>query len=447
MSPDKEKTSGQDIPPNFAQLLKTFARVGLLSFGGPTAQIALIHQEIVNKKNWLSEDQFLGALSFCMLLPGPEAMQLATYSGWRLHGVKGGLAAGILFILPGSILVLILAGVYASYGDIPLINSIFTGIKATVIVIVIDALIRISKKALKRKSYQIIAILSFISFFFLSLPFPVVIFAAGVIGFVIAWVSQKGTATPPKLAQSITKVKISHTLFTILIWLTIWLVPVIIIFFLLGSDHVVVQLGIFFSKLAVVTFGGAYSVLAYMAQEVVQNHGWLNPQEMLDGLGLAETTNGPLILVTEFVGYIAAYRFEESYSILHGIAGALMTLWVTFLPCFLWIFTGAPYIEYLQTLPRLQGALSGITAAVVGVILNLTIWFSFHVFFETVTKVEVSPFLFWIPTIGSIDMTSVTLSVIASIALLKMRFKLPWVLFLTGGLAVALHLVLEQINI
>ena len=220
----------------------------------------------------------------------------------------------------------------------------------------------------------------------------------------------------------------------------------IIIFFLLGSDHVVVQLGIFFSKLAVVTFGGAYSVLAYMAQEVVQHHGWLTPKEMLDGLGLAETTNGPLILVTEFVGYIAAYRFDHGYSILLGIAGAIVTLWVTFLPCFLWIFTGAPYIEYLQTLPRLQGALKGITAAVVGVILNLTIWFSFHVFFEIVTKVEFGPFIFWVPTFGSVDIASVSLSVVASIALLKMRFKLPSVLFLTGALAMALHLISGQIN-
>ena len=326
---------------SFRDTVKVFAGIGLLSFGGPTAQIALMHRVIVEERAWLSEAQFLNALGFCMLLPGPEAMQLATYSGWRLHGMRGGLAAGILFVLPGAILVLALAAIYAVLGEVPVVQAIFVGIKAAVLIIVIEALLRVARRALKLRAHWLLAGASFVAFFFLSLPFPLVIAAAAVVGFVLAWLRAEPIDGASGPFAPLTRVDLWHTIKTIGTWLLIWLGPLIAVASAFGRDHVLTQLGIFFSKLAVVTFGGAYAVLAYMAQEVVQHHGWLNPGEMLDGLGLAETTNGPLILVTEFVGTIAAYRFGGGPPMLMGLIGAAVTLWATFAPCFLWIFAGA----------------------------------------------------------------------------------------------------------
>ena len=427
--------------PSFRDTVKAFAGIGLLSFGGPTAQIALMHRVTVDERGWLSEEEFLGALSFCMLLPGPEAMQLATYTGWRLHGMKGGLAAGLLFVLPGAILVLALAAVYAAFGQVPVIQAIFLGIKSAVLIIVIESLLRIAKRALKLRAHWVLAGFSFAAIFFLSLPFPLVIAAAAAVGFLLARLEAEPIAAASTPAAPLTTADLAHTMTAVGTWLLIWLGPLAAVVLAFGRDHVLAQLGVFFSKLAVVTFGGAYAVLAYMAQEVVQRHGWLNAGEMLDGLGLAETTNGPLILVTEFVGYLAAYRFGGGPPVLMGIIGAAITLWVTFAPCFLWIFAGAPYVERLQSAPRLRGALSGVMAAVVGVILNLTVWFGLHVFFVTVTKTAAGPLTLWLPEMTTLDWRAVVLAAIAALALLRFHIGLAWVLALSGGLALGWHLL------
>ena len=414
-----------------------WARIGMLSFGGPTAQIALMHRVLVDEKKWLGEQQFLSALSFCMLLPGPEAMQLATYAGWCQHGVKGGLAAGLLFVLPGALLVFVLAAIYAAFGQLSLVQAIFFGIKAAVLVIVIEALLRVAKRALHHAAHWWLAGFSFVAIFFLALPFPLVIAAAAAAGFfLVAKEKEPAAATAP-----LTGADLKGTMATIAIWLLIWMLPLLAVALIAGPDHVLAKLGFFFSKLAVVTFGGAYAVLAYMAQEVVQNHGWLNAGEMLDGLGLAETTNGPLILVTEFVGYLAAYRFGGGPPMLMGIIGAIVTLWATFAPCFLWIFAGAPYIERLQTMPRLKGALSGVTAAVVGVILNLSVWFGLHVFFGTVNSAEVGPLTLWLPDIATLDWTALTLAAISALAMFRFHLGLAWTLALAGGLALVWHML------
>ncbi|MEZ5935774.1 MAG: chromate efflux transporter [Alphaproteobacteria bacterium] len=421
--------------PSFAEAFWVWLRIGLLSFGGPTAQIALMHREVVEERRWLGEQQFLNALSFCMLLPGPEAMQLATYAGWRLHGLRGGLAAGLLFVLPGALLVLLLAGIYAAFGGVALVQAIFVGIKAAVLVIVIEALLRVAKRALKRRVDWVIAALSFVAIFFLTLPFPLVILLAAIAGFFAV----KGRAASSESAASENQTTIRASLRTAGVWLLIWLLPLLAVALVVGRDHVLTELAVFFSKLAVVTFGGAYAVLAYMTQEVVQNHGWLSAGEMLDGLGLAETTNGPLILVTEFVGYLAAHRFGGGPPLAMGLAGAAVTLWATFAPCFLWVFTGAPFIEHLQRMPRLSGALQGVTAAVVGVILNLSVWFGLHVFFGVVEAVPFGPLTLWLPDLGSIDGLSVILALVAAAALLWRHLGLAWTLALSGGLSLVWH--------
>jgi len=428
--------------PTIISIVRTFGRIGLLSFGGPAAQIALIHQEIVINKNWLSERQFLNALSFCMLLPGPEAMQLATYSGWRLHGRIGGLIAGLLFILPGSILVLALSSIYAIYGDVPIVQSVFVGIKATVVIIVLNALIQITKRALQQQIHWYIAGLSFIAFFFFSLPFPLVIFTAALTGFLLTRFQITAYDPITEKSQSKNTIHLNKTVSTILTWLIIWLGPLVLVSFVFGWNSVLTQLGYFFSKLAIVTFGGAYSVLAYMAQEVVQHYQWLDAQEMLDGLGLAETTNGPLILVNQFVGYIAAYRFGHGDHFVLGVAGAFIALWATFAPCFLWIFAGAPYIEKLHDLPDLKGAFDSITAAVVGVILNLTVWFSLHVFFSTVIKNQIGPLVLWLPEINTLEWMSLSIAIIAAFALLYFRLGIFYVLVITGSFSLIWHLLI-----
>ncbi|MGI9490808.1 MAG: chromate efflux transporter [Geminicoccaceae bacterium] len=422
--------------PTFSEALRIWARIGLLSSGGPTAQIALMHRVLVDEKKWLSEQQFLNALSFCMLLPGPEAMQLATYAGWRQHGVKGGLAAGLLFVLPGALLIFALAAIYAAFGNLSLVQTIFFGIKAAVLIIVVEALLRVAKRALHKPFHWWLAGFSFVAIFFFSLPFPLVIAAAAAAGFFLTGQERSVEPTAP-----LAKVDPLSTLKTVGAWLVIWLGPLIAIALIVGGDHVLTELGVFFSKLAVVTFGGAYAVLAYMAQEVVQHHGWLNAGEMLDGLGLAETTNGPLILVIEFVGYLAAYRFGGGPPMVMGIAGAVITLWVTFAPCFLWIFAGAPYIERLQAMPRLRGALSGVTAAVVGVILNLSVWFGLHVFFGTVDKGEAGPLTLWLPDVRTLDWAALTLAAISALVLFRFHLSLAWTLTLAAGLSLAWHLL------
>jgi len=399
-------------------------KIGILSFGGPAAQIALMHRMIVEERSWLSEKQYLNALNFCMLLPGPEAMQLATYAGWRLHGVIGGLIAGGLFVLPGALVIVILGTIYVSYGDVPLMHALFLGIKAAVLVIVVEALIKVSKRALKGREHYIIAALAFIGIFFLQLPYPLLVFAFAIYGF---FRSAPDSSTESVLL-GLPKDSLSNTLKTTAIWLAVWWLPIIALW-LLGSADILLEMSVFFSKLAVVTFGGAYAVLAYMAQDVVTQFGWLNAGEMMDGLGLAETTPGPLILVTEFVGFLAAHKEGGLFL---GIAGAVVTLWVTFIPCFLWIFASAPYIEWLSAQSRLKSSLSAITAAVVGVILNLSLWFALHVLFKTVTKTNAGPITLWQPELISLDWRVALLAVLSGVLLLKLHWNVLWVLLVAA---------------
>jgi chromate transporter len=416
--------------PTLRQSTATWCKIGLLSFGGPAAQIALMHREIVENKKWLSEDQFLNALNFCMLLPGPEAMQLATYSGWRINGILGGLIAGLLFVLPGAFLITLLAVIYAFFGDIPLINSLFLGVKATVVVIVIQALLKVSKKALKTHYHTSIAITAFISIFFFNLPYPFIIFVSAFFGYLI--LPNKINVKQVQQSQHLTK-----TLKTILAWLVVWWIPILLVY-LISDQKILTEITIFFSKLAVVTFGGAYAVLSYMAQDVVITKDWLTAGQMMDGLGLAETTPGPLILVTEFVGFLAA--FQEGGIKLALIAGFL-TLWVTFIPCFLWIFSGAPYIDWISSQPRLHGALSAITAAVVGVILNLSIWFMLHVFFEKISDVQFGPInLLW-PNFSYINVPAIFLTSISIWLIIKLKWNIASVLLINASLALLQSLI------
>ncbi len=415
----------------FADALKVWTRIGLLSFGGPAGQIALMHREIVDERQWLTEKEYLSALNFCMLLPGPEAMQLATYAGWKLHGVKGGLAAGLLFVLPGAFVVLALTMLYASFGNVPLVEAIFYGVKAAVLAIVIEALLRVAKRALKTTGDWAIAALAFLALYCFAVPFPIIIIAAALYGFIRAGgVSDVATGTLPSFGAMGR---------TIAIWSAIWLVPLAALAALLGPDHVLTEIGVFFSKLAVVTFGGAYAVLAYMAQAAVEREGWLTAPEMIDGLALAETTPGPLILVTQFVGYFAAFR--EMGSIWGGIAGAVVTLWMTFAPCFLWIFAGAPYIEAIGSRPRLSGALSAITAAVVGVILNLSVWFGLHVLFGKVERLDAGWFRPWIPDWTGLDWFALGLSLVAAALLLRFHLGIIRTLIICAMLGAAWRLL------
>ncbi|MBM1309080.1 chromate efflux transporter [Sulfitobacter mediterraneus] len=359
--------------PNWAEMTRIFGRIGLLSFGGPAAQIALMHRELVEERPWLDEDSYLRALSLCMLLPGPEAMQLATYAGWRMRGVAGGLLAGLLFVVPGAIVIAALALGYAYFGQLPLVQAAFLGIKAAVIVVVFQALRKVAGKALHGAQGWALALLSFLALFVFGLPFPLIILAAGLWGMFAAQNAARPqtNANPPARA--------AHSLRTIAIWGGLWAAPLIAVWLL--DDPFLLQLGLFFSKLAVVTFGGAYAVLAYMTQTVVQDFGWISTDQMIDALGLAETTPGPLILVTEFVALLAG--FAQS-GVTGAIAAGLIALWVTFTPCFLWIFLAGPYLEQISAQPRLAGALQAITAAVVGVIANLSVWFALHILFDQI---------------------------------------------------------------
>jgi chromate transporter len=415
--------------PSFKQVVSVFGRIGLLSFGGPAAQIALMHRVLVDEQRWLDERRFLSALSFCMLLPGPEAMQLATYAGWRLHGVKGGLAAGILFVAPGAALVLALSILYGAYGSTPAIAALFVGIKAAVLAIVVQALVRVGKRAIKGALDWTVAVLAFVAIFFLDLPFPLVIVAAAAAGYFLG----AAAALDPQ-AEAAVPVPLAQTLATLASWLVIWLAPLFAIAAIFGTDHVLAQLAWFFSKLAVVTFGGAYAVLAYMAQQAVDGYGWLTAGEMLDGLGLAETTNGPLILVTEFVGYVAALR---AGGVTLGVLGALVTLWATFAPCFLWIFVGAPYVEQLTHAPRLASALRTVTAAVVGVIANLSLWFTLHVLFARVEERHAGPLRLHLPDLSSLDVVALALACAALVLIFALRWSIGATLAICGAAALA----------
>ena len=428
--------------PSFADAIWQWARIGLLSFGGPAAQIALMHRIVVDEKRWLSEKQYLNALSFCMLLPGPEAMQLATYTGWRLHGVRGGLFAGLLFVLPGAVVVLALALIYAVYGNVPLLEALFYGVKAAVLVIVVEALLRISKRALTGLVHRLITCLAFIGIFFFHLPFPVIIGLSALAGFLLLPDTQ--AATTDQSSSNINKAasynfssasNFRNAIKTISLWLFLWFTPILVL--VVTADNALLSdIGIFFSKLAVVTFGGAYAVLAYLAQDVVTQFGWLTAGEMMDGLALAETTPGPLILVTEFVGFLAGYR---DAGVLMGFAAALLTLWVTFVPCFLWIFAGAPYIEWVGQQRRLRNALAAITAAVIGVILNLSLWFALHVFFHNVQLKSRGILHFWQPEWSTLDWRIVLLTIICATLAFARHWGIGTILLTAAILGAALY--------
>ena len=420
--------------PSFGEALALWGRIGILSFGGPAGQIALMHRLLVEERRWIAEERFLHALNFCMLLPGPEAMQLATYVGWRLHGTLGGLAAGILFVLPGALIVLGLGIAYAYYGQVPVVEAAFLGIKAAVLVIVVEALLRVARRALRGPYDFVIAAASFVAIFFFAVPFPLIIATAAAIG----WLHALASPGPPSAAPANPlPIPLSRTLRTAGLWLAIWVGPLVLIAALFGRAHVTTDIALFFSKLAVVTFGGAYSVLAYMAQQAVETYGWLSAGEMLDGLGLAETTPGPLILVTEFVGFLAGFRHGGEPKLAFGLLGAAVSLWATFAPCFLWIFTGAPYVERLSASPRLAGALAGVTAAVVGVILNLSLWFALHVIFDTVTAVRHGPVLLWTPDLASLNVKALALSILAASLLFGVRLGVVSTLAIAAAASLA----------
>lgn len=412
--------------PTLREATMIWAKIGLLSFGGPAAQIALMHRFVVEEKGWLSDKQYVNALSFCLLLPGPEAMQLATYVGWRLHGVLGGLIAGLLFVIPGALVVLLLAMLYAFFGDLPVFQSLFLGIKAAVLVIVLDALLRLAKKNLTSSASWVIAALAFIALFFLNIPFPLVILTAGLYG-IFFLQRQRPTEV---MAQPLSSPW--QSLKTIIIWGSLWVLPLIALR-LFSPEDVLFEVALFFSKLAAVTFGGAYAVLSYMAQDAVQTKAWLTASEMVDGLGLAETTPGPLILVTEFVGFLAGARAgAEGLNLGLGIMAAIVTLWVTFIPCFLWVFTGAPYIDWIASKKRLSNALYAISAAVVGVMLNLSIWFAIQLLFKDVTQNSYGPIILWQPQWASLDGMAWLLAVMAGLLILRFHQSVIVTLGLCG---------------
>ena len=422
---------------SFREAVLVFARIGCLSFGGPAGQIALMHRELVEQRSWLSEQDYLRALNFCMLLPGPEAMQLATYAGWRLHGVRGGLMAGLLFVLPGAAIVLIISVLYSLFGRLPIVEAMFFGIKAAVLAIVLEALLKVSRRALNVPWHWMIAVAAFLALFVFAIPFPAVIAVAGLTGYLMT--NRHASDGAPR---QVTPVRALQTVRTIAIWLVIWFAPIATIALITYPDHLLVSVGLFFSKLAVVTFGGAYAVLAYMGQQAVENHGWLTAPQMVDGLGLAETTPGPLILVTEFVGYMAGFRASGLQgSITGGLAAAAVAVWVTFAPCFLWIFAGAPYIERLANMPRLSGALSAITAGVVGVIANLALWFGLHVLFGELTRVETGPVTMVWPIWSSMNIAAVGLFFLSAVMLLKLHAGLAKTLGVCALLGAATGLI------
>lgn len=409
--------------PSLREFTHVFARIGVLSFGGPAAQIALMHRELVDKRPWLTEADYLRALSFCMMLPGPEAMQLATYSGWRLRSTLGGLIAGLLFVLPGAFVVLVLAMLYAAYGDLPLMAALLRGVQGAVLAIVLHALWKVSKRALKGRLCWGLAIAAFLALFVFNLPFPFVVLGAGLIGYF---------SCPASAAMSAPPMDWGQTLRPAMLWAAIWLLPLAALWLLNASF--LFEIGLLFSKLAVLTFGGAYAVLTWLSQAIVQDKGWLTLPQMIDALGLAETTPGPLILVTEFVAYLAG---NGKGGVLLGLAAAGVALWMTFAPCFLWIFAGAPLIERLEHAPRLSSALVAITAAVVGVIANLSLWFALHVLFLRLDQWSIGPAHLIAPHWNSLDPFAAALALLAT----WLIFVRHWGLSATLALCAALGAV------
>jgi chromate transporter len=445
----------------FGEAFRVWLRVALLSFGGPAGQIAVMHRIIVDEKRWISDSRFLHALNYCMLLPGPEAQQLATYIGWLMHRTAGGIMAGGLFILPGVISIMALSCIYAVYGNVGLVAGLFFGLKAAVLAVVLQALMRIASRSLRNSTMRTMAIAAFIGIFFFDVPFPVIVFGAGLIGYVGTRAgigafgggghiggkgdglsdadSRLGVDMPAHARPSLPKAATAAS-----IWLTLWLVPVAVVLITFGEANVFSQIAIFFSKMAMVTFGGAYAVLAYVAQQAVNSYHWLRPGEMLDGLGMAETTPGPLIMVLQFVGFMAAYRAPGALSPLWaGALGGLLATWVTFTPCFLWIFLGAPFVETLRGNKALAGALSAITAAVVGVILNLAVWFAVHIIFCDTHPFHAYGLSVDVPVLASVDVAALILAAAALVA--AFWFRIGMITLLAGWSAAGVLLYLAGV--
>jgi chromate transporter len=442
---------------SFGEAFRVWLRVALLSFGGPAGQIAVMHRILVEEKNWISESRFLHALNYCMLLPGPEAQQLATYIGWLLHRTAGGIMAGGLFVLPGVISIMALSWIYAAYGNVSFIEALFFGLKAAVLAIVIQAVVRVGKRALRNRIMISLAAVAFIAIFFFNVPFPVIIIAAGVIGYFgarsgrpeFAAVEHGGgknaAAVDSMLGEELpehVRPSVPRALRVSAVWLLLWLLPVFTLLIALGPDNVFSQIAVFFSKMAMVTFGGAYAVLAYVAQQAVEHYHWVSAREMLDGLGMAETTPGPLIMVLQFVGFMAAFRDPGTLPpMLAGTLGGLLATWVTFTPCFLWIFLGAPFIETMRGNKGLAGALTAITAAVVGVILNLSIWFALHTVFRDTVPVRSFALSFDMPVWSSLDIAALVLAIAAATAIFRFNVGMLTVLAGSCVAGVALRLI------
>ncbi len=452
-----EADAGHGI--SFGEAFKVWLRVAVLSFGGPAGQIAVMHRILVEEKNWISEGRFLHALNYCMLLPGPEAQQLATYIGWLLHRTAGGIMAGGLFILPGIIAIMGLSYVYAAFGNVGFIEALFFGLKAAVLAIVIQAVVRLGKRALRNRLMIALAAIAFIAIFFFNAPFPIIIIAAGVIGYLgarsgrpeFAAVGHGGGKSDAAVDSLFgdelpdhVRPSIPRALRVSAIWLLLWLVPVCALLIAFGQANVFSQIALFFSKMAMVTFGGAYAVLAYVAQQAVEHYHWVRPREMLDGLGMAETTPGPLIMVLQFVGFMAAYRDPGTLPpMLAATLGGLLATWVTFTPCFLWIFLGAPFVETLRGNKGLAGALTAITAAVVGVILNLSIWFALHTVFRETSPVRSFGLSFDMPVLSSVDFPALVLAIAAATAIF--RFDMGMLTVLAGSCAAGVALRLAGV--
>jgi chromate transporter len=441
------------------EALRVWLKVALLSFGGPAGQIAVMHRILVEEKRWISESRFLHALNYCMLLPGPEAQQLATYVGWLMHRTLGGIMAGGLFVVPGIIAIMALSYVYAAYGNVPVVVALFFGLKAAVLAIVLEAVVRIGKRALKNNVMVAIAAAAFIGIFFFAVPFPIIIIGAALIGFIAASTGaaafqlssghgggkQDDSVVDSLLGDELpahARPTVARSLQVSAVWLALWLVPVLAVVAALGTGNVFSQIAIFFSKMAMVTFGGAYAVLAYVAQQAVENYGWVKPGEMLDGLGMAETTPGPLIMVLQFVGFMGAFRDPGTLPpMLAGTLGGLLATWVTFTPCFLWIFLGAPFIEVLRGNKALNGAMSAITAAVVGVVLNLAIWFALHSVFRELVPVRSYGLDFDMPVAASVDPWALALSVAAMVAIFRFKVGMITTLAACSAIGIILHLI------
>jgi chromate transporter len=459
-----EQTKDHGVP--FGEAMKVWGRVAALSFGGPAGQIAVMHRIIVEEKRWIGENRFLQALNYCTLLPGPEAQQLAIYIGWLMHKTKGGLFAGTLFVLPGLIAIMALSWIYVLLGKLTIVEGLFFGLKAAVLVVVVEAVLRVGRRALRNNVMVALAAISFVAIFFYDVPFPIIVFGAGIIGYVAGRaglqpflaggghgkVGAKQVADRESLLGEETpdhaKPNLRWSLSITAIFLALWLVPVAALYLALGGDNVFTKIAIFFSEMAVVTFGGAYAVLAYVAQQAVENYHWLKPGEMLDGLGMAETTPGPLIMVTQFVGFLAAWREPGAMPpLLAATLGGLLTTWVTFTPCFLWIFFGAPFVEALRSSKALGAALGAITAAVVGVILNLAVWFGLHVLFTNIVPTHFLGASVGVPVLSSVDVPSLVLAIAAAIAIFRFKLGMIPVLLASALAGMTYYLVIGSISV